>query len=409
MKVLIIGFVSLCLSLLFDEAIRIDMLISDSSSAEFSDTESIREDTIHLDWRDSFRANRLKASNRTYDIIQNGAVKGRMVYEKIQQNDRWLIRDTSELFGQVWETLSVDFNTQTLESTEGTIALEVGEKHMEGEITYQDGYVYGSYVVNDGNKKRMGTEIEPNGMVRPLIFALPEAFDLQQGQVYPAELFAFSSGERWKTELIVEGQEEIDWYGEAITTWKLFLRGGKVENNLYITIEAEPRLLQVDVLGQDMKIVLQPKVDFSDFYNPKAYHYNTDKDSIGIQGYDLVAYHQEEMAVKGSATYQTSHDGITYQFASAENKDVFEKSPEQYLPAYGGYCAYGLGMEATTGGYKPGKFPINPRSFKLIDGKLYLFYDAPNFNALEYWEVNEKELKRRADQNWLKIGRRTIR
>jgi|GEM_PF-613765 len=406
MKVLIIGFASLCLSLPFDEVAQINMPIQRTNSTESTGMANIEQDTIRVDWRESFRANRLKSSERSYDIIQNGTVKGRMVFEKLQQNGKWLIRDTSELFGQVWETLSVDFNPRTLSSTEGTIVLKVGENSMKGRITYEDNVVSGFYNINEGQQKRMGAVMEPNGMVRPLIFALPEAFDLQQDLVYPVELFAISSGERWDTELIVEGQEEIDWYGEAINTWKLYLKGGKVENNLYITTEAEPRLLQVDVLGQDLKIILQPKVDFSNFYNPQAHHYNTDKDRIGIQGYDLVAYHQEEKAVKGSPIHKTTYDGITYQFKSAENKDVFEKSPEQYLPAYGGYCAYGLGMEATAGGYKPGKFPVNPESFKLIDGKLYLFYETPDFDALQYWESNEKNLKSRADQNWLKIGRR---
>lgn len=46
---------------------------------------------------------------------------------------------------------------------------------------------------------------------------------------------------------------------------------------------------------------------------------------------------------------------------------MFEVNPQKYLPAYGGYCAYGLGVGK--------KFVADPEVWKIVDGKLYLNLD----------------------------------
>jgi hypothetical protein len=46
----------------------------------------------------------------------------------------------------------------------------------------------------------------------------------------------------------------------------------------------------------------------------------------------------------------------------------FKANPEKYAPQYGGYCAYGV-----TQGYL---VKVDPEQFSVIDGKLYLNYDA---------------------------------
>jgi hypothetical protein len=44
---------------------------------------------------------------------------------------------------------------------------------------------------------------------------------------------------------------------------------------------------------------------------------------------------------------------------------------------------------------------INPNTFEIRDGKLYLFYNAWGTNTLELWlKGNVKGLQKKADQNW---------
>ena len=46
------------------------------------------------------------------------------------------------------------------------------------------------------------------------------------------------------------------------------------------------------------------------------------------------------------------------------------------------------------------KYPIDPHTFKVVDGKLYLFYNQDGFNALEHWNRDEATTRQRADIFW---------
>lgn len=123
--------------------------------------------------------------------------------------------------------------------------------------------------------------------------------------------------------------------------------------------------------------------------------YNLDK-GVGISGYDPVAYFKQNKAVKGKKDFSVVADGITYYFSSAENKEEFKKNYTKYEPQYGGWCAYAMGNDGT-------KVEVDPETFKLIDGKLYLFYNKFFNNTLKSWNKNETTLKTKADANWQKI------
>lgn len=42
----------------------------------------------------------------------------------------------------------------------------------------------------------------------------------------------------------------------------------------------------------------------------------------------------------GDAGITAEHDGVTWQFTSAEHAALFQANPAVYLPAYGGFCAF---------------------------------------------------------------------
>ncbi len=123
--------------------------------------------------------------------------------------------------------------------------------------------------------------------------------------------------------------------------------------------------------------------------------YNLDK-KVAIQGYDPVAYFKQNKAIKGKKELASSYEGIIYYFSSVENKDIFIKNPSMYEPQYGGWCAYAMGATGD-------KVEINPETFKVFDGKLYLFYNAYFNNTLKTWDKDQQNLKKKADSNWLKI------
>lgn len=124
-------------------------------------------------------------------------------------------------------------------------------------------------------------------------------------------------------------------------------------------------------------------------------HYNLEK-GLAISGYDPVAYFKNGEAKKGKAAFSVSHLGVVYYFVSEEHKELFIKSPASYEPQYGGWCAFAMGDNGK-------KVEVDPNTFKIINGKLYLFYNAYFNNTLKTWNKDEDALKTKADQNWKRI------
>lgn len=130
--------------------------------------------------------------------------------------------------------------------------------------------------------------------------------------------------------------------------------------------------------------------------NVRTKQFNLDK-GLAIQGYDPVAYFTQHAAVKGNRQYAVNAGGALYYFSSQANKDAFLKNPSAYEPQYGGWCAYAMGATGE-------KVEIDPETFKVLDGKLYLFYHSWTNNTLTKWNKDEAALKSAADRNWKKIG-----
>ena len=121
-------------------------------------------------------------------------------------------------------------------------------------------------------------------------------------------------------------------------------------------------------------------------------HYNLSAKNLALEGYDPVSYFSGK-PVKGRAEYAVQHEGVMYRFANAAHKEVFLKSPSVYKPQYGGWCAYAMGSNGT-------KISVDPQTFKIVNGKLYLFYHIFFNNTLTSWNKNEAVLMKAADVSW---------
>lgn len=120
------------------------------------------------------------------------------------------------------------------------------------------------------------------------------------------------------------------------------------------------------------------------------------ENKVAIQGYDPVTYFTQKKAVKGKTTITAAYEGVIYNFATQADKDLFLKNPTQYEPQYGGWCSYAMGATGD-------KVEVDPETFKIVDGKLNLFYNAFFNNTLKSWNKDETKLKAKADSNWKKI------
>ena len=126
----------------------------------------------------------------------------------------------------------------------------------------------------------------------------------------------------------------------------------------------------------------------------RANHFNVKK-NIAIEGYDPVSYFKGKPA-EGKPQFKVTQRGVTYLFSNRDNLNAFKAAPKKYEPAYGGWCAFAMGDSGE-------KVKIDPETYKIVDGRLYLFYNFWLNNTLEGWNKEEKRLKNSADKNWKKI------
>lgn len=142
-------------------------------------------------------------------------------------------------------------------------------------------------------------------------------------------------------------------------------------------------------------MLLSQSISFGQTENIKR-HYNISKLGLAIEGYDPVAYFTNNKAIKGNKENIVIYQGITYLFSTTANKELFKTNAAKYIPQYGGWCAFAMGSTGE-------KVEIDPETFKVKDGKLYLFYHSWTNNTLTKWNKDEASLKMKADINWPKL------
>lgn len=156
--------------------------------------------------------------------------------------------------------------------------------------------------------------------------------------------------------------------------------------------------LTVTVLGAVATLAPLAADKASTEVESRAYlhHYNLPSSGVALEGYCPVAYFAVNKAVRGKPEFASTHDGVTYHFVSADAKKAFDAEPEQYLPAFGGWCAFGMAISD--------KFPVDPTCFKIVDGRLMLFLRNANVDALQLWnQGEERELLDKANAHWTKV------
>ena len=112
-------------------------------------------------------------------------------------------------------------------------------------------------------------------------------------------------------------------------------------------------------------------------------------DRVMLKGADVVAYFTQGKYVQGSPQYSSRYQDISFRFASAEHKALFDAAPQKYLPQYGGYCANGIVYAIPWGG--------DADTWRIVDGKLYIFGGQGSKDA---FELDVPGHIRLADQYW---------
>jgi YHS domain-containing protein len=118
----------------------------------------------------------------------------------------------------------------------------------------------------------------------------------------------------------------------------------------------------------------------------------TDKKGVALGGYDPVSYFQNGKPAKGDPNIEATYNGALYHFVSQEHREIFEKNPSKFAPAYGGYCGYA----ASVGKVRP----ANPLLWSIVDGQLILQHTQ---GAVDLWEKDVTGNKAKADEFWPRL------
>ena len=111
---------------------------------------------------------------------------------------------------------------------------------------------------------------------------------------------------------------------------------------------------------------------------------------VGSRGYDVVSYHTTGTATLGLERYSSEFNGARWHFSTIENKALFDSNPDQYVPRYGGYCAFAV--------YNNISANVNPTIWHIENGNLYLFASE---STKQDWvaDIAQRAIEI-SDQNW---------
>ena len=126
-------------------------------------------------------------------------------------------------------------------------------------------------------------------------------------------------------------------------------------------------------------------------------------------GHDVVAYFTQGTHAKGLPQITSVYEGVSFRFANAQHKALFDAEPKKYLPQYGGFCANGIAYGIPWGG--------DADTWRIFNGKLYIFggagsrdaflLDVPGNTALadRYWKDEVAGSHSFVQRSWRLINR----
>lgn len=121
---------------------------------------------------------------------------------------------------------------------------------------------------------------------------------------------------------------------------------------------------------------------------------NLDENGCMLRGFDVVAMHtQPDQTIKGKKEFESNYQGAKYWFANADNKKIFDASPDKYAPLYGGFCA----VAVTEGNLRP----VQVWTHEITGGFLVVNHNA---KAKSLWDNNPAKRLKKAQEKWPSVN-----
>ena len=109
-----------------------------------------------------------------------------------------------------------------------------------------------------------------------------------------------------------------------------------------------------------------------------------------LNGYDTVAYINENKAIKGNPNLGLKWNEQIWYFASKANRLTFKTFPDKYSPQYGGYCASAIA--------KGFVLDANPEVWHVQDNRLFVFMN--DSAKTDFVSKIDSGIIKQADEKW---------
>ncbi len=153
----------------------------------------------------------------------------------------------------------------------------------------------------------------------------------------------------------------------------------------------------VMLVGLTVWAASTPESDTNVASRAYLHSYSLPSSGVALGGYCPVAYFAANKPVRGRPEYASTYNGVTYHLVSADAKEAFDRNPEKYIPAFGGWCAFGMSIQD--------KFPVDPTNFKIVNGRLMVFLRNSSIDARELWtKGDESQLIAKAEAHWKRVS-----
>jgi YHS domain-containing protein len=118
---------------------------------------------------------------------------------------------------------------------------------------------------------------------------------------------------------------------------------------------------------------------------------------VAINGMDPVTYFTEPEPLPGKPDFEYVWSGVPWYFASAANRDIFMRSPQVYVPQFGGHDTMSLARGYLSDG--------NPRIYMVLVSRLYFFYSTDNRYA---FQMTEADSIKAATPSWETLSKQLV-
>lgn len=113
---------------------------------------------------------------------------------------------------------------------------------------------------------------------------------------------------------------------------------------------------------------------------------------LAVEGFDVTTYFEEEGPVEGKPSISVVWNDKEWWFASKENREEFLENPVRFAPRYHGHCCQSLSDGKLAKG--------NPRVFRIVDGRLYLFHD---YDRKRMWSKGLPKSRSRSEDEFIRV------